>query len=65
MPAASYLSGAFEYAAFNVAHRNDIPAVPPVRLNESQSQSDDRALPVLDRLFGALVHVQPSAWLFV
>jgi hypothetical protein len=65
MPAASYSSGVFEHAEFNVAHRNDIRGVSPVPRHESQSQSGQRALPIIDRLFGALVQVPPSAWLFV
>jgi hypothetical protein len=68
MPRASYPSGVLEHAAFNAAHLSDVAGdagASPAPLNKPQSQSGDRCLPVIDRLFGALIDVPPSVWRFV
>ena len=68
MAAASYPSGLCEHAAFNVPHLSGIPGdpgAPRVPLTNPPFASGDSRLPVIGKLFGALIDVPPSAWLFV
>lgn len=68
MAAAIYPSGVFDHAAFNVPHLGDKPGhpdIPPVPLTNPHFAPTDPCLPVIDQLFGALVDVPPSAWLFI
>ena len=68
MAAASYTSGLFDQPAFNVGQLSDIPDdpnAPPVPLTDPHFLSGDSRPPVILQLFGALIDVPPSAWLFV
>jgi|tagenome__1003787_1003787.scaffolds.fasta_scaffold16101939_1 hypothetical protein len=68
MAAASYTSGLFDHAAFNVLQLSDIPGAPDapaVPLTGPHFVPGDARPPVIHQLLGALIDVPPSAWLFV
>jgi|GraSoiStandDraft_8_1057269.scaffolds.fasta_scaffold1318926_1 hypothetical protein len=68
MAAASYPSGLREHATFNVPHLSGIPGnldAPAVPLTNPTFAPGDSRLPVIGKLFGALIDVPPNAWLFV
>jgi hypothetical protein len=68
MAGASYPSGVFDHAAFNVPHLSGIPGDPDEPLvppSNPHFPPGDPCLPVIHQLFGVLIDVPPDAWLFL
>jgi hypothetical protein len=68
MAGASYPSGALDHAAFDARHLSGISGnsnVQSVPLTNPPFQTGDPCMPFVGELFGALIDVPPSAWLFV
>jgi hypothetical protein len=64
MPSASCPPDVSDHAAFNVLDLNDGLRRPRCTFRGADESSPSR-LPVIDQLFGVLIDVPPSAWLFV
>jgi hypothetical protein len=65
MVGARYPSRALDQAPFDVRHLSDNSNVHSVPLTNPPFQTGDPCMRLVSELFGALIDVPPSAWLFV